>query len=237
MPRKSVVALDPGRFDLVSFADILPSREPIVGEAVGSYVMFHAGISQSLAPATPYECVMVENLIAIEWQLLQHRQIRDAGLRETIRKEICKVFLSTLEYRHQCAIDEDWERHCACGGTEEDWDAEEDFDEDAARDAGQDLAARATSLIPTVQASAYAEIEALGVTPFELMRLAYSKDSYTLLDHDAKIRELEQRRHQVMRDFDMLQGARRITAEVMDAEVVEAEGSQSAKTTTMKTKT
>jgi len=40
--------------------------------------MFHAGLTQSLAPATPYEAVLAESLISIEWELLQHRRMHEA---------------------------------------------------------------------------------------------------------------------------------------------------------------
>ena len=41
-----------------------------------------------LAPATPYECVIAENLVALEWEMLQHRRMRNACIREVTR-ELC----------------------------------------------------------------------------------------------------------------------------------------------------
>ena len=82
---------DPARFDLSSFADLLPKRAPIVGEDAGSFEGFHAGMMHSLRPMTPYEGVIAENLIAIEWELLQHRRMRDAGLRQVVRDRVTKA--------------------------------------------------------------------------------------------------------------------------------------------------
>lgn len=224
MPKKnSVSAPDPGRFNLTSFADILPRRDPIVGEDPGSFSMFHAGMTQSLAPATPYECVVAESLICIEWELLQLRRMRDAALRETIREQICEAFVIAHETIHQHFLTQNLEDHLSGGGTKEDWEPPEDFDADAAEEAGQDLATRASSHDPQVQAEAYEEIEALGITPLDLMLMAYHGERDSLDDQDARIRDREQRRHEMMRDFDRLQSARRIASAVEDAEVIEAE--------------
>lgn len=58
---------DPLRFNLASFAELLPARDPVIGEAPGSFGGFRQGMLQSLGPATPYECVIAENLVQIEW--------------------------------------------------------------------------------------------------------------------------------------------------------------------------
>jgi hypothetical protein len=221
--KKSVVAPDPGRFNLTTFADMLSHREPIVGEVPGSYPVFHAGLTQSFALATPYEAVVAESLIRIEWELLQHRRMRDASLRASIRKQIRKAVITALEVIYNQEVAQDLEDHLVGGGEDEDWDHPGDFDEDAAREAGQDLAARASSQDPQVQAEAYEEIEALGITPLDLMRMAYNRDRHTLDTMDDRIRDREQRRHEILRDFERLQAARRNAPTVEDAEVIEAE--------------
>ena len=53
---------DPARFSLTSFADLPPSRAPIIGEDPGSFEGFHAGMMQSLLPVTPYESVHAAKL-------------------------------------------------------------------------------------------------------------------------------------------------------------------------------
>ena len=220
---KSVAAPDPGRFSLTSFADILHRREPIIGEDLGSYAMFHAGLTQSLAPATPYEAVLAQSLISIEWELLQHRRMRDASLRASIRKQICKAVITALEAIYNQEVAQDLEDHLVGGGEDDDWEHPGDFDEDAAGEAGRDLAARAGSQDLQVQAEAYQEIEALGITPLDLMRMAYNRDRHMLDNQDDRIRDREQRRHEMMRDFERLQAARRSAPVVEDAEVVEAD--------------
>lgn len=44
---------DPLRFNLTHFAELLPRRDPMVGEDPGSFEGFRVGLLQSLKPATP----------------------------------------------------------------------------------------------------------------------------------------------------------------------------------------
>ena len=102
---------DPARFDLQSFADLLPARAPILGEDPGSFEGFRAGMMQSLLPMTPYEGVIAENLIAIEWKLLQHRRMRDAGLRKVVRNHVIEAVVTREEAVHDAELDDAWEAH------------------------------------------------------------------------------------------------------------------------------
>ena len=52
----------PARFNLTSFADLLPSRAPIIGEDPGSFEGFHAGTMKSLLPMPPTRASMPPNL-------------------------------------------------------------------------------------------------------------------------------------------------------------------------------
>ena len=46
----------PDRFGLVSFSELLPPRDPIIGEDPGSFDGFHEGMMASLTPITPSFC-------------------------------------------------------------------------------------------------------------------------------------------------------------------------------------
>lgn len=200
---------------LESFADLLPTRDPIPGEDPGSFETFHAAMMASLGPATPYECVIAENLVAIEWELAQHRRMRDAGLRDIISKAICKAVVRQKHAEHEAALDEDWERHVEDGGDEDDWEPRR-FDREAAEAAGEDLAVRAMSRDLDAQASAYDEVRALGMDPVDIMGEAYRSRNWSVTHHDGKLRELEGRRREVKRDFDALQRARPVEATVIE---------------------
>src|SRR6056297_2140413 len=109
----------PTAFGLKSFADLLPTRDPIPGEDPGSFQTFHAAMMASLGPATPHECVIAENLVAIEWELAQHRRMRDAGLRNIMRQAICNAVVRQKDAEHDAMLDAAWDRHVEAGGGEE----------------------------------------------------------------------------------------------------------------------
>lgn len=203
-------------FGLETFADLLPGRAPIPGEEPGSFETFHAGMMASLAPATPYECIIAENLIAIEWQLVQHRRMRDANLREIIRNAICEAVVHQREAAYSAARDEAWDRHLEAGGDKDDWQFSR-FDGDAAEEAGEHLAARAMSRDPEVQARACDEVSALGMELVDIMGEAYRSLDSSMFDHGSKIPSLERRRRAVKHDFDALQRARPVEATVIDS--------------------
>jgi len=207
---------DPGRFGLESFAQVLPERDPITGEDPGSFDGFHEGMMRSLAPLTPYECVIAENLVAIEWELLQHRRMRDACLRQTIRGAIRDAVVAQRKAAHEDALDEAWDRFIEEGGDEDDWEEPVTFDGEAAERAGDDLATRAISHDRDVQATAYAEIAELGQDSVEVMSAAYRDFPSPAKRHDAQIQDLERRRRDVKRDYDALQAARPLDGAVIE---------------------
>jgi len=207
---------DPARFNLTSFAELLPRRAPIVGEDHGSFEGFRTGMMQSLLPMTPYEGVIAENIIAIEWELLQHRLMRDMGLRQHIHKAIMAAVIYRQEYLSETELNKSWKAHLAAGGSKNDWKPPHSFDRNAAQAKGNDLAKRAISKDPSAQERAYAEITALGIEPVAIMGEAYLSSDWSIVGHDQKLRELERRRREVKRDFDLLQRARPVEAEVIE---------------------
>lgn len=174
---------DPTSFGLKSFEDLLPARDPIVGEDPGSFTGFHEAMMSSLFPATPYECVVAENLIAIEWELAQHRRMRDAGLRGVIRKAITTALVNQRNAEHDELLDKDFEKHVEAGGDEDNWQTPA-FDRGAAMYEGEALANRAMSLDPEVQAIAYEEVIGLGMDTVEIMGEAYRSSDRSVTHHD-----------------------------------------------------
>jgi len=203
---------DPARFNLTSFAELLPVRDHIIGEDLGSFGGFHAGMMHSLAPLTPYEGVIAENLIAIEWELLQHRRMRDASLRKIIQMSIRAAVVA----REKAAVDETWALIRKADGTQIDETKPIAFDQDAAEIMSLELAQRAVSRKPAEFAAACEEIEAMGLSVVELMGQAYRTNDWSVSGHEEKLQELERRRREVRRDFDGLQKARPIEAEVIE---------------------
>lgn len=206
----------PERFGLSSFSELLPARDPIIGEDPGSFAGFHDAMMASLAPMTPYEAVVAENLIAIEWELLQHRRMRDACLRSEIHAAVRKAVVARERAKHDADLDAAWETFIADGGDEEEWEYPFELDREAAEELGDDLAKRATSRDPDTQSEAYAEIQNLGLAPIDLMSEAYRGFNRPAIRHDEKLQELERRRREVKRDYDGLQRARPIEGAIVE---------------------
>lgn len=209
-PKKQAL-VDPVRFNLASFADMLCQREPIIGEDPGSFEVFHQGLMASLRPKTPYECVIAENLVQIEWELLQQRRMREAVLRRKMRMAVEQAF-----YKKQFR---DWsdltDAPHETDFDEATWEDPGEFDEAQAWKEAASFAKRLTSRDPARQTRAYEQLDKLGMSATELMSEAYrdaldpdTQHPDAAERHDMKIRELERRRRDVKRDFDQLQQSR-----------------------------
>jgi len=202
---------NPAQFNLQSFADILSKRSAIVGEDPGAFDDFHDGMTQSLAPTTAYECVIAENLISIEWDLLQHQRMRDDCLQQVTRKAISEAVLAFLKELHGTRPKKKW-------------------DEAATLAEGADLADRAITRDRTIQAKAYDEITALGMDPLQLMSQTYGTSGFGISRHESEIQQLERSRRDVKRDYDALQKVRPVSAPVAAAPVIEATPVKTKKT-------
>ena len=206
---------EPAHFNLTSFADLLADRAPIIGEDPGSFEEFREGMMQSLRPMTPYEGVIAENLITIEWELLQHRRMRDAGLRKLIKESIQDAVVKREKAAYEEALDDAWEKHAQAGGTNDDWEEPFDFDKDTANAAGKALAKKAVSRNLKISKAACTEIEEMGLDALEVMGNAYRSAAPLVAHHEEKLQELERRRREVKRDFDALQSARPVEGKVI----------------------
>jgi hypothetical protein len=213
---KDLALPSPERFGLSSFAELLPAREPIIGEAPGSFADFRDGMMRALVPFTPYECVIAENLIAIEWELLQHRRMRLASLRKNIQAVVCAAVIKREQERYDDAIDVLWDKFIAAGGDKDKWKDPYPFDEAAARKLADELATRVTSPDPDVQTKAQDEMLALGLEPLQLMSDAYLASNSAASKHDNRVQQLEGRRRDVKRDYDALQKTRPVDGEIID---------------------
>jgi hypothetical protein len=165
---------------------------------------------------TPCEGVIAENFIAIEWELLQHRRMRAAGLRRVMRDRVSAAVVNREQAVHFEKLDEAWDAHEAEGGTEDDCEEQFSFDRDAAKEAGQSLAQNSVSHDSDTFQAGCAEIEAMGLDVVDLMGEAYRSYDESVRDHENKLPDLERRRREVMRDYDALQKARPVDAQVIE---------------------
>lgn len=210
-PGTALTPPDPQRFGLASFLELLPGRDPLPGQSPAAFPAFEAGLLRALAPVTPYEAVIAENLIAIEWDLLQHRRMRDRVLARQVEHKITEAVVEACHARHEAHLDQAWDALIEAGKSEEDFQ-ETPFDRPAAMREATELAARAVSRDAETVAAAEAEIAALGLEMVALMAEFWQAGEVATRFHDRKIVELEPRRREVKRDLDALQAARPIEA-------------------------
>lgn len=206
---KKLKTPDPRDFNLESFGDLVSGKLSIVGEDAGTFEAFRSGLLTSLTPMTPYECVVAENLIAIEWELLQQRRMR-ASIRSALLQSLEYAVRASWKAEYEESLDRLWVDHVSQCGSQDDFEINEAFDEVGAIDAAKDLFARATSKDPTQRKDAYSEITELGSEPLDLMARGYRGNSNNAELHDQKVQNLERRRREVKRDLDDLQRARPI---------------------------
>lgn len=214
----AVTRPDPGRFNMETFSELLFQRETVIGEAPVAYATFHGGLMQSLVPTSPYECVVAEKLIALEWELTQHRTMRNACLRHSAVDAVMHAVVSFIE--------ENWKSGANNkGGAITKAKArgqKPTFDMQAATAEGADLAKRATSADEDVRNAACSEITAMGMDPLEVMSAAYRSSGTGVTFHGAEIQDLEKRSREVKREYDALQKARLLEPPVVDAGIQDA---------------
>lgn len=212
---------DPHRFGLSSFAELLAPRDPIIGENPETYEAIHAGLLASLAPTTPYECLIAENLVAIEWELLQHRKMRDDFLRQKVLKGVFKAVVDVKEQAHDQAINDAYRAYIENGGKRDDWEDPFEFDRIGSQELARSLTDQAMSLDLATRADAAKELEAIGINLTEITNAAYFTGPIAydgpVGDHEQAMINLEKRRREVLRDYDHLQKLRPIEAEVIEA--------------------
>ncbi|MBF9045529.1 hypothetical protein LSUCC0031_00195 [Rhodobacterales bacterium LSUCC0031] len=228
---KDLTTPDPRDFGLASFADLLSSRTPIPGEEPGGFQAFRGGLLASLTPITPYECVVAESLIAIEWELHQRRRLREHALRKNLSEAVTQAAMRRVEAIHddavEDALDAAWEAHVEAGGDEDDWEDPYPFDRQAASERVAALVEGIISHDTAEQAAAERALTDLGVPLLDLMGEAYAEPHGQATRHDAKAQELERRRREVMRDYAALQRARPIDHAQTDDDIEDAEIVQS----------
>jgi hypothetical protein len=206
---------DPRQYGLASFAELLGAREPIIGETTMPFAPFHDGLHAFLNPATAYEAVIAEDLIDIEWQLYQQRRMRDAILRDEIRKAIVEAVVNREQNTFRSESYDARRAWKEAGNKEEDF-AFDEFDRAAAREMGEALASRLVDESKEFSSEAEQELTALGLDAVTLMAEIYQKHSYQLEQFNDRIEDLERRRRQVRADLDALQAVRSRQPQVID---------------------
>jgi len=207
---------EPRRFNLERFSDLLPPREPLIGDGARTFEDIEAAIMASYAPATPHECMILSNLADIKWQIFNHPRMRDATLNERTREAVQKAYRAKAHRELTEHNDEKLREHIEQGGTEEDFKGY-GLNHPVVDRQAQDLANRATSRDRATREAALAEITVLGIDPAAVMSAAYESLFGVVVRHQDSLVGLERRRRRVLQDFYNLVHRRPIEGEVIEA--------------------
>jgi len=178
--------------------ELLPKIMLFPGEDQTTYNGLHAAFMSDLSPITPYETVIVENIVTLEWEAMRHRRIRDDLIRLEYRKYAAEVFM-TQEVKTPLFDEE------SPGATK--------FVKGLM---GSDQALR-TECLET--------LEEIGINEGEILAKAYEAAGKSVEIHERILAELEVRCRRLRKDHDRLRAALAIPVikpETIDAEVVDA---------------
>ena len=152
---------------------ILPGEDPAIYEGLRDAFL------RDLAPRSPYERALAENLVQLEWEASRYRRMRDDLIRSKARDLAIGAF--------------------ATGEVEE-------VDNYAARDAT--LAFELVGSDPERAAAAALILQEFDITPSEILAQAYSRVSAQVEMHEKKLAAIEMRRRRLREEYDRLRAAR-----------------------------
>jgi hypothetical protein len=191
-PTKSA-ASQTGAVDVL--AGFLPPPHLFPDEDTTSYEGLRDILMSDLAPQSPYERVLAQNLVDLEWQGLRHRRFRDHLIRASYRNIASEIYdkkSSGLFLQLE--------------PTEE----------------AMNFAFELVSSDPVARGTAEDQLAELEISPTEILAKAYKALSRDLDPHERQLAEIEVRRRRLLEDFDLLKSTRAMSV-VDDAVIVEGE--------------
>lgn len=172
--------------------DLIPRLRLLPGEDDATFEDLRQALLGELAPSTPYQTAIAENIIALEWETHRHRALRDNLIRSRFRE----VAQETRDGRTN-------EFNLGFGGASQD---------------AMDFAVALMSPTAADTTEARNWLAQNNMTVEEIVAVAYQKAGPALDPHERKLAELETRRRRLRQDYDQLKATR--ARPVRDAEIV-----------------
>jgi len=164
---------------------LLPDEDP------ETYGALRDAIFLDLMPGTPYERILAEQLVTLEWEALRHRRLRDSLLMAEFRDQSMGVFqkgeVGSI-YSFQQTQN------------------------------AKDMAFDLVSTNKNKRTKAMQALEVAQIMPSEILAKAYKTLAKALELHERHIAEIEARRRKLRDDYDRLKTTRALPVE--EAEVV-----------------
>ena len=199
----------------ISVNDLLPERPAIIGEFSPAYEAFRVATLSDLAPVTQYEFLQAQQLVDLNWSILQLKSSSDVELSTSMERNMGRLIDNKLEGNAESESRRQLNQYLAAGGDEDEFEDNVDWDGmDAQRDG---IVEGLKSTDPDRRGQAFVEANALGVDP-RLVLSAQLLKNVNYRRHIDKLPDLEKRARLLSAEYREIQKARPI-------EVVSVSGS------------
>jgi len=196
-----------GNFGSLALHDLLPERPALIGEFSPAYEAFRGATITDLAPMTKYEFLLAQQLVDLNWSILQAKVSADVELSRGA-ENLAKIKL-TKALENECDEEYDrlYEAFVENGGDEDGFEDPIDWD---------GIAPRVDSIVVGLKSrdleqreAAEAEAIALGVDP-RLVLSAQLLNNSGYRHHSEKLHDLEKRARLLSAEYREVQKSRPI---------------------------
>jgi N12 class adenine-specific DNA methylase len=199
----------------ISVNDLLPERPAIIGEFSPAYEAFRVATLSDLAPVTQYEFLQAQQLVDLNWSILQLKASSDVELSTSMERNMGRLIDNTLEGNAESESRRQLNEYLEAGGDEDEFEDNVNWDGmDAHRDG---IVERLKASDLDLRGQAFVEANALGVDP-RLVLSAQLLKNVNYRRHIDKLPDLERRARLLSAEYREIQKARPI-------EVVSVSGS------------
>lgn len=175
--------------------DLIPRMPLLPGEDAAAFADLRDALLGELAPATPYQIFIAENIVAVEWEIHRHRKLRDGLLRSSFRSVAQEKRTGNDDLFGITSI--------------------------SASDTAKKFAAGLMRAPGSDELAAQQWLSDQNIDIGELTAEAYKRVARAIEPHEQKLAELETRRRRLRQDFDALKRVR--PADIPDAEIMDQE--------------
>ena len=193
--------------DSISINDLLPERPAIIGEFSPAYEAFRVATLSDLAPVTQYEFLQAQQLVDLNWSILQLKASSDVELSTSMERNMGRLIDNKLEGNAESESRRQLNQYLEAGGDEDEFEDNVDWDGmDAQRDGIVD---GLKSSDAALRGQAFVEANALGVDP-RLVLSAQLLKNVNYRRHIDKLPDLEKRARLLSAEYREIQKARPI---------------------------
>ena len=193
--------------DSISINDLLPERPAIIGEFSPAYEAFRVATLSDLAPVTQYEFLQAQQLVDLNWSILQLKSSSDVELSTSMERNMGRLIDNKLEGNAESESRRQLNQYLEAGGDEDEFEDNVDWDGmDAQRDGIVD---GLKSSDAALRGQAFVEANALGVDP-RLVLSAQLLKNVNYRRHIDKLPDLEKRARLLSAEYREIQKARPI---------------------------